>query len=412
MSNRKALLTVAPLFLVLCIDGMGLGLLFPILNSIIIDPSTQFLPVSMTLTVREVYYGVAVGIFMLSWFFGAAILGDLSDTVGRKKALMICLLGSGVGYLIGGIAIMIHSYWLLVFGRMVAGFTAGSQPIAQAAIVDVSTPETKTRNIGWILLSISMGFVIGPIVGGVLANRNFISWFTFSTPLDFAALISFINFLLLWWLFDETYTVKGKLRIRFHHAATIFVSAFKHVKVRELSFVLLVMITGWSMIFSFVSLYGSQAYHFTPFQVSMFMGAMGVGFSIGCGYLVGFCARHFTLKQATITGYFLGAIATLVMVFAHSVLAAWFLLVVIGATMAVGYSDLITLFSNQVGEDEQGWVMGVTGSIMALCFGLTGLLTGMITRYGIEWPMIAGSILIIVSGFMLMPIKVNSGAET
>ena len=92
IANNKSLFTVAPLFLVLFIDGMGLGLLFPILNSIIVDPASAFLPATTSIVMRDFLYGLTVGIFMLCWFFGAAILGDLSDTVGRKKALMICLL--------------------------------------------------------------------------------------------------------------------------------------------------------------------------------------------------------------------------------------------------------------------------------------------------------------------------------
>ncbi len=75
---------------------------------------------------------------MICWFFGAAILGDLSDSVGRKKSLMICLIGAFLGYLLSAIAIAFHNFWFLILGRIIAGFTSGSQPIAQAAIVDIS----------------------------------------------------------------------------------------------------------------------------------------------------------------------------------------------------------------------------------------------------------------------------------
>nr|WP_273700676.1 MFS transporter [Coxiella burnetii] len=144
---------------------MGLSLLFPVLNAIIIDNHSNFLPAATTLATRDFLYGLTVGIFMICWFFGAAILGDLSDTVGRKKALLVCLIGSFLGYLLSAFAVGIHSLTFLILGRVIAGFTAGSQPIAQAAIVDVSSEAHKARNIGLILLAISLGLSSGPSLG-------------------------------------------------------------------------------------------------------------------------------------------------------------------------------------------------------------------------------------------------------
>ncbi|AML48313.1 hypothetical protein AYM02_02945 [Coxiella burnetii] len=87
-----------------------------------------------------------------------------------KKGAVGCLIGSFLGYLLSAFAVGIHSLTFLILGRVIAGFTAGSQPIAQAAIVDVSSEAHKARNIGLILLAISLGFIIGPIIGGVLSD--------------------------------------------------------------------------------------------------------------------------------------------------------------------------------------------------------------------------------------------------
>lgn len=250
MTDSKSLRSILPLFLVLFIDGMGLGLLFPILNTILIEPQSGFLSENISMGLRDFYYGLTIGIFMICWFFGAAILGDLSDSVGRKKSLMICLIGSFLGYLISAIAILMHSFWLILFGRIIAGFTAGSQPIAQAAIVDVSTEEHKARNIGFILLAVSLGFVFGPIFGGLLSDNRIVSWFGFQTPLYFASLLAFINAVALYYFFDETFTkAHDKITIKWHHAIQIFISAFKHKAIEKYSLVLLVMIFGWSNYF-------------------------------------------------------------------------------------------------------------------------------------------------------------------
>ncbi len=404
-SEKSALIKLLPLFFVLFIDSMGLGLLFPILNSLIIDPSSHFLAQHTSLAMREFWYGVTTGIFMLCWFFGAAILGDLSDMIGRKKALLICLIGACLGYLLGGFGIASKSLWLLILGRIIAGFTAGSQPIAQAAIVDVSKPENKPRNIGLILLAISLGFIFGPVIGGILSDNQLSSWFGFSLPLYFAAALSLINALLLWLFFKETFVKTEKLDIRLQHAFNIFISAFKHEKIRMLSIVLLIMILGWSGYYTFISTFVLEKFHYPAHTVSYFMAVLGCGFALGCGYLVNLTAKYFSLKLLTVINLFVTGIAILISVLFPIPWIIWSCAFIIGTTLGIGYSDLIVLFSNQVGENEQGWVMGVTGSVMALAFAATSFIMATLVSYSINLPLITAGVGIILSAIIMAFVK-------
>ncbi|KTC73772.1 transporter of the major facilitator superfamily (MFS) [Legionella birminghamensis] len=408
MTKQKSLTAILPLFLVLFIDGMGLGLLFPILNAIIIEPTSGFLPTSLSEGMRDFYYGLTIGIFMLCWFFGAAILGDLSDSVGRKKSLMICLIGAFLGYLLSAIAILCSSFWALILGRMIAGFTAGSQPIAQAAIVDVSSEENKARNIGWILLAVSLGFVLGPVFGGVLSDSRLISWFNFATPMYFASAISLFNAIILAISFKETFGEgKEKIKIRWHHAIHIIISAFRHPKIAKYSVVLLIMIFGWSNYFSFIPLYLFQKYHYSVMENSFFLAFMGLGFSVGCGYVVDFCTKRFEYNLVVIVGLLVTASQVLLMLLVQEAWVAWMATFFIGISLSVAYSLLLTIFSHLVSAQEQGWVMGVTGSIMALCFGLTSLFTGLIAQVGASLPMLLATGGLAMSAVVLSLVKSN-----
>jgi len=411
MKPNRYLLANLPLFIVLFIDSMGLGLLFPILNNVIVDPASAFLSATTSGATRDFLYSLTVGLFMLSWFFGAAILGDLSDTVGRKKALIICLLGSFVGYFVAAVSIWLHSLPLLILGRVIAGFTAGSQPIAQAAIVDISPPEHKARNIGYILLAISLGFVFGPIFGGVLSDAKLVSWFTFSTPLNFAAIVSFFNAALLWLTFKETSHVTGKIYLKFHRAIQIFISAFQRRTIRYISLVFLVLIFGWSDFFTFISMFVMDRYHFSPLMICLYMGALGLGFAIGCGLLVDFCANRYAHKQTVIVSTALTAAGVLLMLLVYNQVLAWIIATFIGAVMALAYSTTLIIFSNQVGEDEQGWVMGVTGSIMALSFGINSFLTGLVAHYGPSLPIALSVLGLSLSGLLMGFYRPKAGSE-
>ena len=389
MKQNKSLMSMLPLFLVLFIDGMGLGLLFPIINTILIEPNAGFLAIDTSGVLRNFYYGLTIGIFMICWFFGAAILGDLSDSIGRKKALMICLIGTFFGYLLSAIAIICHSFWTLILGRMIAGFTAGSQPIAQAAIVDVSSNENKSRNIGFILLSISLGFVVGPIFGGILSNSELVSWFSFTVPMYFAAALSLFNAVILAIMFEETLvTVKKNVTIRWHHSISIFISAFKHPGITRYSVVLLVMIFGWSNYFTFIPLYLLQTWHYSAMQNSFFLAVMGLGFSVGCGYVVELFTKRCNFDNIVVGGLSITALQILIFLLSNQQWVMWLTTFVIGVSLSVAYSVLLTIFSNPVEDNEQGWVMGVTGSIMALCFGVSSVFTGLVAHVGAILPML------------------------
>lgn len=412
MSNQKSLAKAAPLFLVLFIDGMGLSLLFPIVNSLIIQTNSPLLPMMTSLSEREFLYGLVIGIYMICWFFGAVVMGDLSDIAGRKKSLMLCLVGACIGYLLSGVAVNVSSITLLVVGRVVAGFTAGSQPIAQAAIVDVSTEEHKARNIGFILFAISMGFVLGPLIGGLLSDSRLVSWFNYSTPLYFAALLSLFNAFLLQAIFHETFSRTDRIRIKFSRALTIFAEAFRHHKVRNLSLVLLVLIFGWANYYSFIPLYLYEKYHYSTLYSSYFMATLGIGFAIGCGFLVDYFSRRYQHKHCVVGGCLVSGFFVLLVLVVPSRIAAWFFTIGIGAAVCVAYSIIITMFSDQVSEDEQGWVMGVTGSIMALCFGLTSFLTGILVERGANLPLILSVAGLLLAGLLLISVKTGAAAHS
>lgn len=404
-SSSRQLWSLAPLFLVILIDSMGLGLLFPVLNALIVDPHSGFVA-QHGANWRSIVYGLTVGIFMLSWFFGSAILGDVSDVVGRKKALMICLLGAFVGYLLSAIAIPMHSLSMLVIGRVIAGFTAGSQPIAQAAIIDVSSDEHKARNISMILLAVSVGFVLGPIFGGILTQSNLVSWFNFATPMYFAAVISLLNAGILLWGFSETFTKSEQLKVNFMHAVHIFISAFRHKTIWFLSVVFFIMIIGWSNYFSYISLFMYDRYGYDASMTSWFLADMALGFAIGC-YSVDLMTKWIGLKWTVVIGYVMTGIFAGMVVATHSIVATWILNCLIGAVVANSYSAILTIFSNAVSPDEQGWVMGVSGSVMAMAFAITNFVVGSFIQYSISMPLLICFIGMIISGLMMIAYKDN-----
>ena len=139
----------------------------------------------------------------MAQFFGAPILGAMSDRFGRKKILILSLVGTCIGYLFFGAGIAAASLITLFISRAIDGFTGGNISIALSAIADISDPKEKAKNFGLIGMAFGLGFILGPYIGGKLADPSVVGWFTHSTPFWFAAALTFLNIILVTFRSEE-----------------------------------------------------------------------------------------------------------------------------------------------------------------------------------------------------------------
>ena len=149
-------------------------------------------------------------LYPLCMFFGTSFMADLSDNYGRKKVLLICMAGICLSFLIMALGIVYSSLLMLTFGRALSGLMAGSQPVAQAAIADVSTETTKAKNMSIIALSYCIGSMLGPLIGGVTSDSALSRWFTYATPFFISSVLAFIAVIWILFKFKETYMVQAK----------------------------------------------------------------------------------------------------------------------------------------------------------------------------------------------------------
>ncbi len=151
--SRKAL---AFIFAVVFLDLLGVGILIPVIPYLV----RQFTPAAL-----------AVGLLSLSFaaaqFLASPILGALSDRYGRRPVLIVSVLGSGLAYLLFGLA---QALWVLFLARILDGLTGGNITAAQAYIADVSAPADRGKNFGLLGAAFGLGFIFGPAAGGALSH--------------------------------------------------------------------------------------------------------------------------------------------------------------------------------------------------------------------------------------------------
>ncbi len=397
--NKHLRMTIFTLFMVLLIDGISQAIIVPILANNLTEPGVNTLVNYMSMGERDFYYGLCIAVFFAMWFIGAPILSDMSDSIGRKKALAICLTGSAVGFVLTAAAFIYHAIWLVIVGRIIDGITTGSQPIAQASIIDSVPEENKARYIAYIICAVTLGYVIGPLMGGVMSDSNVVSWFRPATPLYAAAMLTIINLILLLFYYKETLLQKKVWTPSVRAVFTVFSSAFKDGNIRRLVIAFVFIQIGWTVYQFYTTAYFSQRYDLPAWQNSIFFMLMGVGLAIGllsCGKI----ENRITEKRAVVFGYSAVTLGILLTIFVTSIYLSWVIVIPATIGLAIGYTFLLKTFSGHVSADRQGWVMGVANSVVALGAAIASFGSGIVAGFNIQLPLvIAVGLLVLGLGY-------------
>lgn len=187
MQQKKS--AIGFIFITLLIDVMGWGLIIPVMAPLI--AKLKGIPVNQAST----YGALLLSVFAITQFVFAPVIGNLSDKYGRRPILLSSLFGFGIDYIILALA---PSYGWLFLGRVIAGITGASFTTAAAYIADISTDETRAKNFGMIGAAFGLGFVLGPALGGLLANWGI------RAPFYAAAVLCLLNFLYGYFILPES----------------------------------------------------------------------------------------------------------------------------------------------------------------------------------------------------------------
>ena len=210
---RNARPAILFIFFTLLIDVIGFGIIIPVLPKLISDLTGEGMGAA------ALYGGWLMFSFSLMQFVFAPVLGNLSDQYGRRPVLLISLFGFGVDYLL--LALAPNISWLFV-GRIIAGITGASFTTASAYIADISTSENRAQNFGMIGAAFGLGFIIGPVLGGVLGQ------FGPKLPFYAAAVLTLINWLYGYFILPESLAAEHRRPFDWRRANPV--SALLHLK--------------------------------------------------------------------------------------------------------------------------------------------------------------------------------------
>ena len=349
--NRSPLIII---FTTVFIDLVGFGIVIPVLP--FYAEGTIFNATPRTVGLLFASYSVMQLIF-------SPILGGLSDKYGRRPVLFLSIIGTGIGFLVLGLA---TTTWMLFAGRILDGITGGNISTAQAYIADITTSENRAKGMGLIGAAFGLGFVFGPAIGGILSHWGI------HIPFLFAASLCFLNALLLYFRLPETITPDHPAR----HSAGVgrgVQQLIKSLKQPRLAFVLTIyflFIVAFSIMTTSFSLYTMFRFGYDAQHTGYLFAYVGVIAVIIQGGLIGRLVKRFGELPLVIVGAFCFAISLFAVPFVGPAAGGLAALLLGGGVFSMGNSlatpALTSLASKSVGPAEQGSILGVTQSVASL----------------------------------------------
>ena len=349
MNKRLAFVFI---IVTLTIDAMGIGLIIPVMPELLREIGGG------DLGNAAIWGGVLSTVFAAMQFLVGPTLGSMSDRYGRRPVLLISLVVIAVDFVVMGLA---HSIWLLVITRIIGGIAAATQSTAAAFIADISTPENRSANFGILGATFGVGFVLGPLLGGLLGE------FGFRVPFFAAAGLATFNLILGYFVLPETVT--DKIRRPFDPARSNPLGALRQI--RKITGLARFLVVFFLYEFAFY-VYPAVWVYFSKTQFgwnSAMIGLSLASFGISIAVVQGLFIRHIIPKlgerKTIVFGLIFNISVFLVLGFITS--AFWaFLLAPVSALGAIVIPAMRGIMANKADDNQQGEVQGIVASTQSL----------------------------------------------
>lgn len=352
-------LPVVFILITVLIDAMGVGLIIPVMPELIKEVTGG------DLSQAALWGGVLSTVFAVMQFLFGPVLGNLSDRFGRRPVLLTSLAVLALDYMIMALA---GALWLLLIGRVVGGITAATQATANAYMADISEPGKKAQNFGLIGAAFGLGFVVGPLMGGVLGEYGT------RAPFWAAGALAAANGIFGYFVLRETVTdaIRRPFEWRRANPLGAFRSLGKLPGIHRGLAIFFLYQVAFMVYPATWAYFGMAKFGWSPGMVGLSLGLFGIMMALVQGWLIRRILAWLGERGTVIYGLVFDVAAFGAIAFAPNGTVA-LILTPLAALGAVITPALQGLLSQTVANDQQGELQGALTSAGALAMILSPL---------------------------------------
>ena len=345
-------LALSFILITVTLDAIGIGLIFPVMPDLIQEVTGK------PLSEAALWGGVLATSFAVMQFLFGPVIGALSDRFGRRPVLLVSLAVMAADYLVMALA---SSIWLLLTARLIAGITAATFATAGAYIADITAPEDRGRRFGLIGACFGVGFVLGPVIGGLLGSLDS------RAPFYAAGALALANMAFGFFVLPETVTPATRRPFALARAnplgALRALDRLPGVRIILATYLLLgIAMNVYPTVWAY---FGQVRFGWDSTMVGVSLAVYGVSFAAGQALLVGPLIRRFGEHRAAHYGMWVNVVTLTGLGLVVSPTLA-LLLTPVTALGGVVTPALQAIASRAAPADAQGELQGVFSSLNAI----------------------------------------------
>lgn len=358
LSEKRNSLIIFTLFIIALLNEISYQMVIPMMNHVV----NLTLPSAST-SLLGIMYGAGIAAFTIAVVFGSPLVGFLSDKFGRKPVLSACILLMlfSAGLFLLSLTLKNITYFLVA--RFLSGLAGASTAIIQAAIADRSVQRTRSVHFSTVGLALTIGLILGPLLGGCFIKGENVSISQLSIPFFVTGALSLLSIFLFLLIFkDIKHTEKDFENMRLHLPVHHMMRLFSVFFLLEFS---------WSLYYLTLPTFLGSMFSYDSQHISLFLST--TGFSMCFGLLSyrlfsRYFSNVFLIKASFVT--FVASLAA-ILIFKNLTLN-WIIILPVSFSVAISYVALMGLLSEGAKLERQGVVMGTTLTLMALAWTITG----------------------------------------
>lgn len=359
---------IAFIFFTIVLDMIGIGLIIPVLPNVI----RRFVESPEDIST---YFGYFISVYALMQFLVSPLLGAISDLWGRRAILLVSLFIAALDYLLMAFAPTLE---ILFIGRVIAGLTGANITVAMAYVADVSDDSNRSKNFGMIGAAFGLGFIIGPLIGGLVGT-----WGP-QYPFVVAAVLNGFNFLFGLFILPESLPLDKRQKFSWQKMNPFYslMRVIKRPLLPQLLLVVFFLQLAGQTHPSIWTLYTETRFGWTAAQVGFSLAVVGLLSAFAQGYLTGVIVPKLGEVRTVNWGVFGEAVTFSLFGFASTGWAMYLILVVSSVFWAAPPA-LQSLITKQVPDTEQGELQGSIVSLTSLASIVTPIVvTQLFSHFG------------------------------